>query len=167
MARRIVMIGLAAAAETVKVLSERSAELTKLYSSAYLERTLKINRETAFSDKSSIFAEFSEEETEGCESGVYRALWQLGVKQKAGFEVYFDRIPIDQGAIEMADRFDYDPYDCSAGAFIAASDNAEELVKRALQEGIPAAVIGVFTDNNDRVVINGAVKRFLTPTGKD
>lgn len=127
------------------------------------------------------------------EGGIYAALWKLADKCGAGITVDLKKIPVRQETIEISNYFDFDPYMMeSAGSLLMAvpEGRGEELVQ-ALADGslgagcnlnnngkngqnsgktefrIPAAVIGKMTAGNDRVIINGDDRRFLTAPEPD
>ncbi|MFA6848386.1 MAG: AIR synthase-related protein [Lachnospiraceae bacterium] len=127
------------------------------------------------------------------EGGIYAALWKLADKCGAGITVDLKKIPVRQETIEISNYFDFDPYMMeSAGSLLMAvpEGRGEELVQ-ALADGslgagcnlnnngkngqnsgktefrIPAAVIGKMTAGNDRVIISGDDRRFLTAPEPD
>ena len=127
------------------------------------------------------------------EGGIYAALWKLADKCGAGITVDLKKIPVRQETIEISNYFDFDPYMMeSAGSLLMAvpEGRGEELVQ-ALADGslgagcnlnnngkngqnsgktefrIPAAVIGKMTAGNDKVIINGDDRRFLTAPEPD
>lgn len=86
-------------------------------------------------------------------SGLYGALWQLGVKLKSGFTINHDMIPIRQETIEVCEFFDINPYMLEGtGSLLIACHDGESLVKEYLSNGINASVIGHLTTVNDRVI---------------
>ena len=96
------------------------------------------------------------------EGGVFKALWALGEEGHTGFAIDIKQIPIKQETIEICNFFDLNPYEIlSGGAILATTANAEGLILNLSKEGIEASVIGICTDSNDRVLINGEMKRFL------
>ncbi len=64
--------------------------------------------------------------------------------------------------MEICNFFDVNPYQMqSEGSCLLLADNGGR-VKAGLQEkGIFSEIIGVTTENNDRVVINGEERRYL------
>ena len=59
---------------------------------------------------------------------------------------------------------DVNPYQLvSMGSLLIGADNGEQLVRCLHEQGIAAAVIGSFTDSNDRVIINDDEVRYLEP----
>ncbi len=94
--------------------------------------------------------------------GVFAALWELAERSGVGLEADLKKIPIRQETIEICNFFDLNPYEIlSGGAIVAATANAEELLLNLSKAGIDAAVVGICTDRNDRVLINGESRRFL------
>ena len=94
--------------------------------------------------------------------GIFAALWEMGEQTGLGFTAYLDKIPVRQETIEICNYLDVNPYVLmSAGAMLVATDNSKALVQGLGDAGIEAAVIGSFNDSNDRVIINGEIRRFL------
>ena len=100
--------------------------------------------------------------------GVFGALWELGEASGVGIQVELKKIPVRQETIEVCEFIDCNPYlIASDGVLLAGAHEGARLVEAYRLAGIPAAVIGTVTGGNDRVVINGAEKRFLVPPGTD
>ena len=97
-------------------------------------------------------------------AGIFGALWELGERAGVGLQVNLKKIPIKQETVEICEFFGYNPYEIrSDGALLIVTNEAGRLIEALSEEGIPAAVIGVITEGNDRVVINDEEKRFLEP----
>lgn len=100
--------------------------------------------------------------------GVFGALWELGEASGAGIQVELKKIPVRQETIEVCEFIDCNPYLIpSDGVLLAGTHEGGRLVEAYGRAGIPAAVIGTVTAGKDRVVMNGAEKRFLVPPGTD
>ena len=70
--------------------------------------------------------------------------------------------------MEICNFFDINPYELmSGGSMLMTSSDGNRLVLSLKEAGIEAAVIGKCTDNNDRVLINGEMRRFLEPSKAD
>ncbi|MCR5279101.1 MAG: hydrogenase maturation factor [Lachnospiraceae bacterium] len=94
--------------------------------------------------------------------GVFAALWEIAESLGVGLETDLRKIPVMQETIEICNFFDLNPYEMvSGGAIIAVTSNAEELIMNLGKEGIDATTVGILTDSNDRVLINGEARRFL------
>ena len=66
--------------------------------------------------------------------------------------------------MELCDFVDVNPYKIpSMGALLIASEHGDRLVQTLKSQGIPAAVIGQFTQGNDRIVMNDDEVRYLEP----
>ena len=64
--------------------------------------------------------------------------------------------------------FDINPYELfSTGASLVLAPNGYRLIHELQKMEIPAAIIGVTTNGNDRVVVNGEEKRFLEKRYQD
>jgi hydrogenase maturation factor len=72
------------------------------------------------------------------------------------------KLPVRQESIEICNVFDINPYGLlSGGGLLIAAKDPEAMLAALEHEGINAAIVGSFTDSNDRVLINGDTKRFL------
>lgn len=98
--------------------------------------------------------------------GVFGALWEFGMAGGVGLEVDLKKIPIRQESIEICEFFDVNPYTlASVGALLVGTEHGRQLVREYEKAGIPAAIIGQVRDDNDRMIVNGEERRFLTPPG--
>ena len=98
------------------------------------------------------------------EGGVFGGLWEVAVAGKVGLRVDLKKIPLKQETVELCDFVDVNPYQLvSMGSLLIGADNGEQLVRCLHEQGIAAAVIGSFTDSNDRVIINDDEVRYLEP----
>ena len=96
------------------------------------------------------------------EGGVFAGLWNLAKAAGVGLKIDLKSIPIRQETVEICNFFVLNPYQMqSEGSCLLLADNGGR-VKAGLQEkGIFSEIIGVTTENNDRVVINGEERRYL------
>ena len=79
-----------------------------------------------------------------------------------------EKIPVRQETVEICEFFGISPYELlSGGCLLITADNGERLAQVLEEAGIPAAVIGRMTDNNDRIVINEDESRFLEKPRSD
>lgn len=102
------------------------------------------------------------------EGGVFAALWSFADGLDTGIQVKLKAIPIKQETIEVCGVFDVNPYLLlSGGAVLMAADNGNDVVWTMEEMGLSAAVIGKITTGNDRVVLNGDGRRFLTKPQRD
>lgn len=98
------------------------------------------------------------------EGGVFGGLWEASCAGNVGLVAELKKIPIKQETVELCDFVDVNPYLMpSLGAMLMAADHGEQLVRKLEQEGIAAAVIGSFTDNHDKVIVNDDEVRYLEP----
>ncbi len=100
------------------------------------------------------------------EGGLFGALWQACEGEKelfhpSGCEVYVEKIPILQEAVEICELYDVDPYEASSkGIFLIVDE--EEKIRNC---GGQLTVIGTMCEGKDRVVVmkDKETRRFLTP----
>ena len=91
------------------------------------------------------------------DGGLYGALWGGCEKLNCGCEVFLKRIPIRQETVEITELTGDDPYEIeSFGDLLIFSDNSQLPPREWVW-------IGRTTDMKDRVIINDANRRFLTP----
>ena len=102
------------------------------------------------------------------EGGVFAALWEVAEAASLGLEVDINKIPIKQETIEICEAFDMNPYEInSTGSLLIVTDKGNSLVSKFEKDNIKATVIGRMTKGNDKVVVNGDYKRYLTPPHND
>ena len=102
------------------------------------------------------------------EGGIFGALWEFAEANGVGLDIDLKAIPIRQETVEICNYIDVNPYQMmSCGSLIIAADNGYDMVRALEREGISAAVIGCTTDGNDRTVLNGEERRFLTKPEPD
>ena len=176
----IVMTGFAGLNGSVLLACRKQEALSRRYPVSFLEEARKQERllwqipEAAPAGKSgdcSVYS-FSEKGIAGmfllAEGGVFAGLWKLGKAAGVGLKIYLKDIPIKQETVEICNFFDVNPYQLqSEGSCLLLAENGYR-VKNGLQEkGIFSEVIGMTTENNDRVVINGEEKRYLEKSYED
>ena len=92
----------------------------------------------------------------------------MAASSGVGLTVYLRDIPIRQETVEIANLFDFDPYNLfSGGSLLFTVKSSYALIRALKDEGINARVIGTVNGSNDRVVINNGIRRFLTPRDRD
>ena len=165
--QEIVMCGYAGWRGGCKLAAAHERELRDRFSPSFLEPVFKedIWRSYDMTAAVRIAAEC------GCsrmhaigDGGVYTALWDMARRDDLGVSAYLPRIPIRQETIEICDHLNMDPYQIlGTGGMLMAADHGQQLREALAGAGIPAAVIGHFTDTADRVIINHEEKRFLEP----
>ena len=99
--------------------------------------------------------------------GLLAALWRLGQEGRLGMNIYLDDIKVLQEVIEVLEIAGLSPYEAdSDGCLLVCSANGYYLTKLLEQKQITAAVIGYLKNSNDRVIISGESRRFLTRPDK-
>ena len=100
--------------------------------------------------------------TDLSEGGFYAALWRLSKRARSGLRVDLKSVPVLQETIEIANHYDIDPYRMrSAGSLLAVTQDADALIARLSEAGIPAAEIGDLTNDHDKILVNGDEIRYL------
>ena len=148
---------------------EKEAELLKkfppklIYDSKNFDKFLSVVPEAAPAVKSGVTA--MHDVTEG---GVFGALWELAESSGVGLLIDLRKIPVKQETVEICNFFDINPYELmSGGSMLMTAEDGNRLVMDLQAAGIEATIIGKCTDNNDRVLINGEMRRFLEPAKTD
>ncbi len=96
------------------------------------------------------------------EGGIFAALWQLALDTKTGFRVDLKSLPIRQETIEVCEVFDLNPYQlASAGSYVAAVHNGNDMLWRCRQKGMAVTLIGKLSDDHDKAIYNEENIRFL------
>ncbi|MDO4333305.1 MAG: AIR synthase-related protein [Eubacteriales bacterium] len=126
-------------------------------------RMLSVLPEAAAAGKSGVSALCA-----AAEGGIFRALWTLAQRAGVGLEIDLKKIPIRQETVEICNYLDLNPYELAGnGSLLCITAHGETLLKELQREKIPAAIIGMATANNDKVIVNGEEKRFLEPAKMD
>lgn len=100
--------------------------------------------------------------------GVFGALWELSRSMGVGLSIDLKKIPVKQETIEICEFFDLNPYELLAGGcLLLVTPEGEKLAEILEDEGIPSAVIGRTTNNNDKIIFNEDENRFLEPAKPD
>lgn len=180
----IVLIGYIALAATEKTLLIKESELNSRFSVSYLNKVKRACLDFTYNEKEikEVLSTSGVERYELIElsdTGVFGGLWKLSeniVKRSKddtdvlfkasdkGLKVNIEDIPVRQETIEILEYFDANPYTYpSKGTFLLACDNANVVLNAMSANGTNAAVIGITDSTNERVIINGETKRFLTP----
>jgi len=164
----IVMTKWIGISDTARLAQEKEEELLSRYplffikSAQNLEQFYSVIPEAATAVKSGVRAMH-----DVAGGGIFGALWELGERFDVGLQVELKKIPIKQETVEVCEFFGYNPYEIrSDGALLMVTDDSHALLEALAEQGIAAAVIGVTTDGNDKVILNDDEKRFLEPPRK-
>lgn len=156
--RAIIMTGYAASEAALEIIGQQWETLIGRYSNNYLQRGRALLEGDVKSggDCAHTYCESAGRD------GVFGALWRLGEQLGTGMTLQLEAIPIRQIAIEMCDLADINPYEAkSSGCMLLAVRNAGEVLEELAAAGKNPTIIGYTCKTNDRVVINGEIRRFL------
>ena len=102
------------------------------------------------------------------EFGVYEALFAMSKELKCGLRIRLKDIPIKQETVEICELLSVNPYALYSGySSVIVTDNGESLKLKLEDMGIPAAIVGYTTTDNDKKVINEDEESFLPHIRKD
>ena len=152
------------------IASAREAELREHYSQEFVDRARGFIRYISVVKEAMIARDFGvaamHDITEG---GVFGALWEMAAASQVGLTVDLKKVPLKQETVEICELFDLNPYQLiSSGSMLIACDRGHDLAECLKKEGIHSAVIGKFTDNNDKVIVyDEGETRYLEPPKTD
>ena len=161
----VVMAGSIAIGGTAVLSDLYKEKLSEKYASDFVLNCIELKR---FLDISEIVRIVMEENKPAAiysiSDGVFGAAWELASFAGMGIELHISKIPVWQETIEIAELFDYNPYQMDGtGAVLFVTENGESLVQNLEEHGIYADVIGTMKEGKDRVALKGLEKRYLEP----
>ena len=78
------------------------------------------------------------------------------------------KFPVRQETIEICELYRLNLYQLrSGGCFLIVTEDESRVVKELSARGIPAAVIGELTNNNDKIIQNGEDIRYIDRPAPD
>ncbi len=102
------------------------------------------------------------------EGGVFAALWEMAEGAGVGLTIDMKKLPLRQETVEVCEYCNVNPYELrSGGSLIIASPEGTALVEVLEEEGIPATIVGRFTDSNDRLILNEDETRYMDRPQRD
>jgi hydrogenase maturation factor len=148
---------------TAIIAKERAAELSMRFTAPFIEKAAELENYISVLPEAQLAAEAGVAAMHDVsEGGIYGALWEMADGSGVGLFVDLKKIPIRQETIEISEFFGINPYMLlSGGAMLMAAYDGEALTKKLEEAGIPAAVIGRFTDGKDRIIMKGDERSFL------
>lgn len=154
---------------TVQALWERREELEKRFPPGFLrqagemEAGLFAGREAALAWERG--AGYVQAVGEG---GVKAALWEMAKVLECGVDVDLKALPIRQETVEICEYLGLNPYQLSStGSLLITAPEGEALAGELSAAGIPAAVVGRLTDNNDKILRSGEEVQYLDRPAPD
>ena len=102
------------------------------------------------------------------EGGVFAALWEMAEGAGVGLTIDMKKLPLRQETVEVCEYCNVNPYELrSGGSLIIASAEGTAVVEALAAEGIPATIVGRFTDSNDRLILNEDEVRYMDRPRRD
>lgn len=149
---------------TAMIAYDKQEELSKRFSSSYIDAAKSFISNVSIVKEANIAASMNANAMHDVsKGGIFGALWEIAESSKAGMEIDLKAVPIKQETIEICEYYGLNPYELiSSGSLIVCIPNGHDYVRELAKLGISSSVAGKITDGNDRVIINGDEKRFLT-----
>lgn len=165
----IVMTKWAGIVGTSKIAREKELELLERFTQDFLDRAKTLDNNILATKEVKIVLDIGVAFIVNIrEGGVNRALWEIAESSPIGIEVNVRDIPIKQETIEICELYDLNPYELiSGGSVLIVTDKGSLVVKELQDNGIQAGIIGRIAKGNEKLVINGEYKRYLTPPKND
>ena len=102
------------------------------------------------------------------EGGVFAALWEMAEGAGVGLTIDMKKLPLRQETVEVCEFCNVNPYELrSGGSLIIASPEGTAVVEALAVEGIPAVIVGRFTDSNERLILNEDEVRYMDRPQRD
>lgn len=163
----IIALGCIALSGCVEAVNRCREKLNKRFRPDLLENALKQGKDCKiFSGE-----DFKEAEAfiEVGQGGVFAAFWDLAEEISSGLYINLKSIPVYQETIEICNFLDINPYELeSKGMYLLAVEKGYELCEWLRNNGYIAEIVGHTTNNNDRVIVNGDLIRYIEKNrGKD
>lgn len=101
------------------------------------------------------------------EGGALGALWEMAKASNVGFKVYKEKMPISNITKKLCDEFGIDPLKfISSGSMVITAENGEELVKKMIESGIEATIIGCITKEKG-ILVDKQIEIEVAPPERD
>ena len=102
------------------------------------------------------------------EGGIFAGLWEMAEGAGVGLTIDMKKLPLRQETVEVCEYCNMNPYELrSGGSLIIASPEGTAVVEALQAEGIPAMIVGRFTDSNDRLILNEDETRYMDRPQRD
>ena len=102
------------------------------------------------------------------EGGIFAGLWEMAEGAGVGLTIDMKKLPLRQETVEVCEYCNVNPYELrSGGSLIIASPEGTAVVEALAAEGIPAVIVGRFTDSNDRLILNEDEVRYMDRPQRD
>lgn len=100
--------------------------------------------------------------------GIMNGLWEMAARWGVGFSLELKEVPFRQETIEVCELLGINPYYLySEQCLLLAADNGGRLCRALRERGIPAAVAGVLTDTEDKILTHAETRSCLNRPRQD
>lgn len=165
----IVVVGCVGSQGAAVLSREKKEQLLTRYTESFLEKATQLYPTEYYGRYENILADseifYCKQAGEG---GIFAALWDMTVMTQKGMDISLKRIPIKQHTIEIGEFFRLNPYQLlSGGSLLLLCKKGESLANNLQTLGIPAAVIGQTTNQQDKIIRYDDEIRHLEPSKMD
>ena len=161
----IVIIGRVGEDGILELIKGHEAEIASAYSKRYVSEGISgLSAEFGDDDCMKMLNSFGADVFVVGRQGIFSALYKMGNASDTGLKVTLRDIPVRQFTVEMADRFDVNPYMLSSlGCILVRTGDGNRLAAQLGEAGYPARVIGYTTAEKACIAVTEAGETYLCP----
>lgn len=172
----LVLCGSIAAEGVLRILDERTEELSGRFVPAFIRQIQSLDQEMETVEAVKKAAQMRMQTGESLvtamqqigSGGILASLWELTDAAKVGMQIEMSRISIRQECVEVCEYYHLNPYlMTSAGAVLMTSRDGNALVRCLEESGARASVLGVTTADHAKVITSGEEVRYLDRPAPD
>ncbi|MCI6859415.1 MAG: AIR synthase related protein [Eubacterium sp.] len=165
----LVALGTAGREGAALIAAEQEEMLLKRFAPSYLETAKHLYDDGSMKNAGDIIEKIHPLRVQNVrEGGIFAGLWKIASAGHTGISVDLKKIPIRQHTIEVCEYFQLNPYMLlSGGTMLLICENGATAADAFQEAGIPAAVIGKTTGDNNRIIHYDEEVRFLEPPHMD
>ena len=160
----IIIIGRVGEDGILELVSRHEEEIASEYSGRYISEGIRdLSAEFADDDCMKMLNAYGADAYVVGRQGIFGALYKMGQAAGTGMRITLMDLPISQFTIEMADRYDENPYMLSSlGCILVCAANGNSLADRLNDAGYPARIIGYTTDDNACIAVTNSGETYLS-----
>lgn len=98
------------------------------------------------------------------EGGILGALWEIAEASEVGVEIHREKIPITSTTLEICEYYNINPLRLiSSGVMIITTKDSEGLLKKLMDQGIRATIIGRVIQGESLLIDKGRMNKLSPP----